>query len=225
VERVYLGLGSNVGDRLAMLRAAVQRLREIGEISVVTASRLYETEPWETESGRTAGEQTRHLNCVVAVETGLAPAALLSATQEIEAALGRARSGAPQEAGRYEPRTLDIDILLYGEEVISGSDDLHIPHLLMHERGFVLKPLADLAPELEHPVLYQTVRELLETVAHDDLVPVDHGHLFLDAEFLAQVLAIDRQLLHVHLRFQAHGFLELGLRRRCEAQFDARLHE
>jgi len=93
---------------------------------------------------------------------------------EVGEAVAAYLAGASQEAGRYEPRALDIDILLYGEEVISASDDLHIPHLLMHERGFVLRPLADLAPDLEHPVLYQTVRELLEGLEDDhQVVPAD----------------------------------------------------
>ncbi|HEY7252970.1 MAG TPA: 2-amino-4-hydroxy-6-hydroxymethyldihydropteridine diphosphokinase, partial [Methylomirabilota bacterium] len=76
------------------------------------------------------------------------------------------------EAQRFEPRTLDIDILLYDDRVISGPEHLHIPHLLMHERRFVLRPLADLAPDLEHPVLYQTIRELLDTLddEHEVLV-------------------------------------------------------
>ncbi len=174
MARVFLSIGSNLGERRQNLQAAIQRLRAAERIRVLEVSRLYETEPWERAPGQIGNRAGWFLNCVVAVETSLAPAALLSATQEIEAALGRVRTGASQEAGRYEPRALDIDILLYGEEVISASDDLHIPHLLMHERGFVLRPLADLAPELEHPVLYQTVRELLEGLEDDhQVVPAD----------------------------------------------------
>jgi 2-amino-4-hydroxy-6-hydroxymethyldihydropteridine diphosphokinase len=170
VERVYLGLGSNVGDRLAMLRAAVRRLGEIGEISVVTASRLYETEPWETEPGRTAREQTWHLNCVVAVETSLDPRALLERLHGIEDALGRARPAGTPESRRFTPRTVDIDILFYGERVISVPDELHVPHLFAHERAFVLRPLAEVAPELRHPILYRTVSEMLAEVEDDHAV-------------------------------------------------------
>lgn len=174
MARVFLSIGSNLGERLENLRAAIRRLRAAEGIRLLEVSRLYETEPWERLPGQIGKRAGWFLNCVVAVETELAPAALLSATQEIEAALGRVRSGVSQEAGRYELRTLDIDILLYGEEVMSASDDLHIPHLLLHERGFVLRPLADLAPDFEHPILYQTVRELLEGLEDDhQVVPAD----------------------------------------------------
>lgn len=170
MERVYLGLGSNVGDRVAMLRAAVARLRESADVTLVSASRLYETEPWESEPGRTAGERPWHLNCVVAVETSLAPRVLLDRVHAIEDALGRARPGGTPEARRFAPRTVDIDILFYGEQVISVPDELHVPHLLLHERAFVLRPLAEVAPELRHPTLYRTVSEMLAEVEDDHAV-------------------------------------------------------
>jgi 2-amino-4-hydroxy-6-hydroxymethyldihydropteridine diphosphokinase len=170
MERVYLGLGSNVGDRLAMLRAAVGHLGETGEIRVLTASRLYETEPWETQPGRTTGEHQWHLNCVVAVETSLEPRALLDRLHAIEDAMGRERPAGTPESRRFTPRTVDIDILFYGERVISVPDELHVPHLLVHERAFVLRPLAEVAPELQHPTLYRTVRELLSEVEDDHAV-------------------------------------------------------
>jgi len=172
MERVYLSLGSNVGDRVAMLRAAVRRLATISEISVVSASRLYETEPWESEPGRTEGEREWHLNCVVTVETSLEPREFLSRLQAIEDALGRERPKGTPEARRFAPRTVDIDILFYGERVISVPDELHVPHLLLHERAFVLRPLADVAPDLRHPTLYQTVREMLAEVEDDHAVEV-----------------------------------------------------
>jgi 2-amino-4-hydroxy-6-hydroxymethyldihydropteridine diphosphokinase len=170
VTRAYLSLGSNVGDRLALLRAAVQRLRDAADVELVTASPLYESEPWEEEPGRTGSEQRWYLNCVVAVDTPLPPRALLDRLHGIEDALGRVRPAGTPEARRFAPRTLDIDILFYGEEVISGPDDVQVPHLLLAERAFVLRPLADVAPDLSHPTLYATVRELLDTLADDHTV-------------------------------------------------------
>ena len=170
MARVYLGLGSNLGDRLDLLRSAVRRLRESGEIAVVEASPLYESEPWEEEPGRTERERRWYLNCVVAIETALPPRALLGRLQAIEDALGRVRPPGTPEARRFAARTLDIDILFYGDEVISGPDDLHVPHLMLSERAFVLRPLADVAPDLEHPTLYATVRKLLADLADEHTV-------------------------------------------------------
>ena len=167
MARVYLSLGSNLGDRVALLRAAVTRLRG-GDLSVVAASPLYESEPWEEEPGQTEIERPWFLNCVVEVETALSPRALLDRVQAVEAALGRVRlPGLTPEARRFTPRTVDIDIIFYGDAVISAPDDLHVPHLLAAERGFVLRPLADLAPDLTHPTLYRPVRELLEELADE----------------------------------------------------------
>ena len=182
MTRVYLSLGSNVGDRLATLKAAVRRLHGIEAVTFVDASRLYDSEPWESEPGQTASEQRWFLNCVVAIETSLSPRALLAALQSIETALGRTRPPGTPEAQRFAARTLDIDILFYGDQVLSASDDLHVPHLLLAERGFVLQPLADLAPDFEHPILYRSVRELLEELVDEhDVRPGDYpARWFLD---------------------------------------------
>lgn len=170
MTRVYLSLGSNLGDRLAVLRTAVRRLRESTDLELVTASPLYESEPWEKEPGRAGSEQRWYLNCVVAVDTPLPPRALLERLHGIENDLGRVRPAGTPEARRFAPRTVDIDILFYGDEVISGPDDLHVPHLLLAERAFVLRPLSDVAPDLEHPTLYATIRQLLEQLTDDHTV-------------------------------------------------------
>ncbi len=172
MARVFLSVGSNLGDRLQCLRRAVERLRSMSDLRFIDASPLYRTEPWERQPGQASDESTWFFNCVVAVETELEPGALLERLQSVEGALGRVHGTGTPEARRYEPRPLDIDILLYDDLVISGPDHLHIPHLLMHERRFVLRPLADLAPELEHPVLYQSIRELLDALEDEHEVAI-----------------------------------------------------
>src|SRR4029450_219243 len=135
MPRVCLAWGSNLGDRLALLRAAVQQLQAHGLI-LVDASPLYESEAWEDEAGQTRAERRWYLNCAVAVDTALRPRDLLDHLQAIETALGRTRTaGLTPEAQRFTPRTVDIDIIFYGDEVISVPDDIHVPHLLAAERA------------------------------------------------------------------------------------------
>jgi 2-amino-4-hydroxy-6-hydroxymethyldihydropteridine diphosphokinase len=172
MARVFLSVGSNLGDRLECLRRAVSELRAMPDLRFLDASPLYRTEPWEREPGGPVDERGWFFNCAVLIETELPPAELLTRLQGVEQSLGRVRRGGTPEAERYEPRPLDIDILLYDDRVVSGPEHLHIPHLLMHERRFVLQPLADLAPDVEHPVLYQTIRELLEVLEDEHEVLV-----------------------------------------------------
>ncbi len=124
-------------------------------VRVITCSQVYETEPWPEE--RVARERW-YLNCAVEIETRLSPRALLKLLHDIEAGAGRVRGAAAPSV--YADRTLDIDILLYEDRVVSDQD-LQIPHPFLHERRFVLTPLADIAPEVEHPTLYQSIREIL----------------------------------------------------------------
>ncbi len=142
----HIGLGSNLGDRLATLRAAVQHLEPLGRITAV--SRLYDTEPIGYL------EQPRFLNAVVALETELTPIDLLDALLDIERDLGRTRSFP------NAPRTLDLDLLLV-DELTLDTPELTLPHPRLHERAFVLVPLVELVPEMVHPVSRQTIRQLL----------------------------------------------------------------
>ncbi|OFV91495.1 MAG: 2-amino-4-hydroxy-6-hydroxymethyldihydropteridine diphosphokinase [Acidobacteria bacterium RIFCSPLOWO2_02_FULL_61_28] len=149
---VYLSLGSNVGDRLENLRRACLTLEARG-IGIRRASAVYETEPVDVR------EQAWFLNCAVEVETTLPPARLLEELQQIERELGRERLR-PKGPQAKSPRTIDLDILLYGDSVIH-TDYLLVPHPRLHERRFVLEPLRELAPSLRVPLLHRTVEQLL----------------------------------------------------------------
>jgi 2-amino-4-hydroxy-6-hydroxymethyldihydropteridine diphosphokinase len=148
---IYLSLGSNLGDREGHLREAIALLGAEG-IRVLRVSSLYETEPMEVR------DQPWFLNLVVEAETDLFPKQLLARIQKIELELGRKR------VRPKGPRTVDIDVLLYGESVMNTAE-LVVPHPRLTERRFVLEPLAELAPDLRHPVNRRTMRELLAATA------------------------------------------------------------
>lgn len=147
-RRAYLSLGSNRGNREAALRRGVEALERVG-IRVLERSSVYETEPTDFT------EQPWFLNCVVRVETALAPEDLLEACKGIEEQVGR------RPGKRFGPRVLDIDILLYEDEVVD-TEDLKIPHPRMEERRFVLIPLLEIAPRVVEPRGGRPVAEMLE---------------------------------------------------------------
>lgn len=148
-KTVYLSLGSNLGDRAANLRDAIARLAQLGEVSAVSS--YYETEPVDVLT------QPWFLNCAVAMATDKMPRQFLAMLQRIEQEMGRKRT-LPKG-----PRVIDLDILLFGSSVVD-LPQLTIPHAAMHERRFVLEPLAEIAAEVRHPVFKRTIRELRDAL-------------------------------------------------------------
>lgn len=149
MAKVYLGLGTNLGDKEANLRTAIYKLQErIGKL--VSLSSLYETAPWGFESAHS------FLNAAICLETSLAPLEVLHTTQEIEKELGRMKKSVN---GIYSDRPIDIDILLY-DDLILQTPELTIPHPLMTERDFVMKPLVEIAGNVMHPVLKESLSSL-----------------------------------------------------------------
>ena len=150
MKTVYLGIGSNVGDREANLREALERLEAAG-IRVARRSSIYETEP------RDLRDQPWFLNAVVEVETDLFPLQLFAHIQNVEREMGRRRL-TPKG-----PRNIDIDILFYGRSVIDTAD-LQVPHPRIAQRRFVLEPFSEIASEFRHPVSGKTAREMLAAI-------------------------------------------------------------
>lgn len=154
--QVYIALGSNLGNKRRNLVTAAALLAErAGEVGAISS--FYETEPWGFES------EYSFLNAALMLETTLAPLDLLRLTQEVECELGRTA----KTDSVYHDRLIDIDLLLYGEEVIN-QPGLQIPHPLMHRRAFVMTPMAEIAPEVVHPVLGKTMKVLSDLLESEN---------------------------------------------------------
>lgn len=149
---IYIGIGSNIGDRQANCESAMERLKSRG-IIIKKASSLYEIEPWGLK------EQPKFINMVIEAVAGLSPEDLLIVLKDIEKEMGR------QEIIKWGPRIIDLDILFYDDAVIH-MEHLQIPHPLLHKRDFVLSPLCEIAPEKMHPILKKPIRQLKEELAN-----------------------------------------------------------
>ncbi len=146
---VFLGLGSNVGDREAYLKASREAVNKLKKTTIIRSSSIYETEPWGIE------KQSPFLNQIIEIETELTPLELFAACQNIEIKLKR------RKTEKWGPREIDIDLLLYGEFVID-NEKIQIPHPRLSERRFVLIPLSEIAPKLKVPGLERSVEALLD---------------------------------------------------------------
>lgn len=160
--RVYLGIGSNLGNKIENIRESIRYLRKISKI--VKISPVYKTEPVGYKN------QDWFLNCVVEIETKLPPLKLLSFLKTIEKKLKRKRTI------RHGPRTIDIDILLYGNDIIK-TKNLIVPHARMHRRLFVLEPLSKLNPKTIHPKLKKSINELKSKIKSKESVELSRGKL------------------------------------------------
>lgn len=153
---VYMGLGSNLGDKKKNIQSAIQALgKTIG--GLVKCSSLYETAPWGFSSGHL------FLNAAAIFRTELSPLEILDETERIERSLGRKEKS---HNSQYTDRIIDIDILLY-DQLVMKNGRIILPHPHLHERMFVLAPLEEIAPEAEHPILHHTIRELKSSLAQE----------------------------------------------------------
>ncbi len=152
-ERVYLGIGSNAGNRKKNIKNALSFLTDTPELKIRKVSSLYETEPVG------GPPQGKFLNGVIACITTLSPNKLIGSLKAIEKKMGRENTKV-----RWGPRIIDIDILLYGSRVLK-TDKLTVPHPLLHLRRFVLEPLTEIAPKIKHPLLKKTALRLLREIS------------------------------------------------------------
>lgn len=156
---VYLSLGSNKGDRIGYVQQATSLIGAIDNVNIIRTSAFYETEPWNMSS------ETWFVDAVVEIKTSLSHRDLLTECRRIENQLGRER----EYKEGYSDRTIDIDILFYGKEIIN-EPDLVIPHKYVHLRAFTLVPLLELIPDFEHPVLHKSIMDLHSDLENPEMV-------------------------------------------------------
>ncbi|MDA1354367.1 MAG: 2-amino-4-hydroxy-6-hydroxymethyldihydropteridine diphosphokinase [bacterium] len=149
---LFIGLGSNLGDRDRNIRDAIARLSDHDLVDFVALSQFYETEPVN------AVGHPMYINAAAKFSSILSPREFMEFAERVERDLGR------DSKGNYDPRTVDIDLLLYGTDIVS-DEDLIVPHPLLHEREFVLRPMMDIAPEAIHPLLEMSIKELFDALA------------------------------------------------------------
>lgn len=168
---VYLGLGSNLGDRVGYVQQATSLLSNDEKIKLVSTSSFYETEPWNFKT------DNWFVNAVIIISTSYTPEELLKVCQGIESLLGRLR----ENGSKYSDRNIDIDILFYDDKIVNIQDDdtdLIIPHPRVHERAFMLVPLLEIAPAYVHPVLNKTISDIYEEIDDPEAV-VLYGTRFM----------------------------------------------
>ena len=157
MHAAYIGFGSNIGDRLKHIQNAIHILSKMEEITLQKISSIYKTDPVGYEA------QAQFLNGAAAIQTSLSPLSLLHTLKNIETTVGR------QHRIRWGPREIDLDILIYGDLCLQ-TEKLVVPHPEMHLRRFVLAPLAEIAPDVVHPVFQKTIQTLLERLEDDKSV-------------------------------------------------------
>lgn len=158
MKRVFLSLGSNIGDRISNIQHSVNALTMTKNVQIVKSSSFYETEPWGYKN------QNWFINAAIAIDTDLEPLELLETINKIELQLGRNR----ENEIRWGQRTIDIDILMYENRVISIENKLIIPHPQMHKRAFVLVPMLEVKADLIHPILNKTISQLYDELENPE---------------------------------------------------------
>jgi 2-amino-4-hydroxy-6-hydroxymethyldihydropteridine diphosphokinase len=155
MKTAYIGIGSNLGNPEGNCLEAVDRIGRIPDCELIKVSQLYRTEPVGVVG------QDWYVNCVASISTGMSPQVLMERLLAIEEDIGRVREG-----GRWMARVIDLDILIFGREIIN-EENLIVPHPLMHRRRFVMVPMMDLAPDLDHPSIGKSMSELIQDIPED----------------------------------------------------------